>query len=75
MHCSKSVEFSPPPSLESSFEGVSDTTITGKLVDLKEYLDEFEVRLREPLVGQIMDASRATCGTLYDMRRTLASKY
>lgn len=68
----KSTESSPPPSLASSFEGVSDTSITGELVDLKEYLDGFDARLREPRVGQIMDASKATSGRLYDMRRDLA---
>lgn len=68
----KSTESSPPSSLASSFEGVSDTSITGELVDLKEYLDGFDARLREPRVGQIMDASNATSGRLYDMRRDLA---
>lgn len=63
---------STPP---ESFAGVSDTTITGELVHLKEYLDEFDVRLREPRVGQIMDASNATSGRLYDVRRDLASKH
>lgn len=71
----KPVESSPPPSLASSFEGVSDTSITGELVDLKEYLDGFDARLREPLVGQIMDASNATSGHLYDMRHHLATKH
>jgi len=71
----KSVESSPPPSLASSFEGVSDTSITGELVDLREYLDGFDARLREPRVGQIMDASNATSGRLYDMRQHLATKH
>lgn len=65
----KSTESSPLPSLASSFEGVSDTSITGELVDLKGYLDGFDARLHEPRVGQIMDASNATSGYLYDMRR------
>jgi hypothetical protein len=71
----KSTESSPLPSLASSFEGVSDTSITGELVDLKEYLDGFDARLREPRVGQIMNASNATSGHLYDVRRDLANKH
>lgn len=65
----KSTESSPPTSLSSSLEGV---TLTGVLVDLKDYLDGFDARLREPRVGEIMDASNATMGRLYDMRRDLA---
>lgn len=68
----KSTESSPPASLASSFEGVTNTTLTGELVDLKEYLDGFDARRREPRVGEIMDASNATSGRLYDMRRDLA---
>lgn len=69
----KSAESSTPTSLASSFEGVSDTTLTGELVDLKEHLDGFDERLREPRVGEIMDATHALSGHLYDVRRDLAS--
>jgi hypothetical protein len=68
----KSTESSPPTSLASSFEHVTNTTLTGELVDLQDYLDGFDARLREPRVGEIMDASNATAGRLYDMRRDLA---
>jgi hypothetical protein len=71
----KSTESSPPTSPASSFEGVTNTTLTGELVDLKEHLDGFDARLREPRVGQIMDASNATSGHLYDMRRDIATNY
>ena len=67
-----STESSPPTSLASSFEGVTNTTLTGELIDLKKHLDGFDARLREPRVGEIMDASNATTGLLYDMRRDLA---
>ena len=67
----KSAEPSPPPSLAASFHGVTDTTLTGELVDLHAHLDGFEDRLREPLVRQIVDASAATSGDLYDLRREL----
>lgn len=70
----KSTKSSPTPSLASSFEGVTSTSLTGKLVDMKDYLDGFDARFREPRVGQIMDASNATSGHLYDMRRELATK-
>lgn len=66
---------SPPPSLASSlassFDGVRDTDLHGDLVDLREHLRGFEGRLKEPLVGQILDATRATSGDLYVLRSQL----
>ena len=43
----------------------------GSLKRLKVHLDGLEERLREPRVGDIMDASKATSGRLYELRDQL----
>ena len=49
---------SPPSSLASSLDGdaplLEDRPLTGDLVELKSYLDDFDQRLHESLVGQIL---------------------
>ena len=66
---------SPPASLASSLDSdaplLEDRPLTGDLVEFKSYLDDFDRRLHEPLVGQIMDARNATSGHLYDVRNEL----
>ena len=66
---------SPPSSLASSLDGdaplLKGHPLTGDLVELKSYLDDFDRRLHEPLVGQIMDTRNATAGHLYDVRDEL----
>ena len=62
---------SPSPSLYGTSPLLGDRPLTGNLVDLKSYIDDFDRRLHEPLVGQIMDARNATSGHLYDLRADL----
>lgn len=60
-----------PPTPSSKPVDVS-RALEGNLRDLQRYCDGLHDRLHEPRVGDLLDATRATQGKLYDLRAHIA---